>query len=261
MKADTDAGITIIDVPELTWSIGAAVREMYERRFGVPPEKKLRTKTCGAGSHCFAVYPTHLRTDITSIIRMHQTESQRQSVTDILALDIATITGFARGRIGETPIAGSVSFSKPGATSNTDNMVFGNALRWLSDLLRAEPRPDVVIMEALLPPGAMLNHTTRAVRDRLAGLHGVMRGVAHLRGIPQIAEASVGDVRAHFIFHRNAKRETAKRETMRQCEMMGWKAENDNEADALALWSYAASLIDPMQAMKVVPMVMRKRAG
>jgi hypothetical protein len=87
MKADTGAGITIIDVmrelkiepvPELTRSVGATVREMYERRFGVPPEKDLRTKTCGAGSHCFAVYPAHLRPDITSIIPMHQTESQRQ---------------------------------------------------------------------------------------------------------------------------------------------------------------------------------------
>jgi hypothetical protein len=179
----------------------------------------------------------------------------------ILALDIATITGFARGRVGETPIAGSVSFSKKGATNSTNNMVFGNALRWLSDLLRVEPRPDVVILEAMLPPGAMLNQTSRAVRDRLAGLHGVMRAVAHLRGIPQIAEASVGDVRAHFIFDRMAKRETAKRETIRQCEMMGWKAANDHEADALALWSYACAIIDPKQAMKVVPMFMRRRSA
>jgi hypothetical protein len=183
-------------------------------------------------------------------------------VTDILALDIATITGFARGRVGETPIAGSLSFNnKKLTTSTSNNAVFGNALRWLSDLLRDEPRPDIVIMESMLPPGAMLNHTSRHVRDRLAGLHGVMRGVAHLRGIAQIAEASVGDVRAHFIFDRMAKRETAKRETMRQCEMMGWKAENDHEADALALWSFAASLIDPKQAMKVMPMFMRKRVG
>jgi hypothetical protein len=194
-----------------------------------------------------------------AVVATIRTEGNR--MTDVLALDIATTCGFARGRIGETPSAGSVSFNKPGATSNTNNMVFGNALRWISELLQPQPRPDVVIMEAMLPPGAMLNHTSRAVRDRLAGLHGVMRGVAHLRGISQIAEASVGDVRAHFIFDRNAKREIAKRETMRQCVMMGWKAANDHEADALALWSFAASLIDPKQAMKVVPMFMRKRAG
>lgn len=83
----SNRGITIIDVmrelrvepvPELTWSIGAAVRDYYERLHGRAPEKELRTKTCGAGSHCFAIYPQDMRPKIVSIIRLHQLESQRQ---------------------------------------------------------------------------------------------------------------------------------------------------------------------------------------
>jgi hypothetical protein len=178
-------------------------------------------------------------------------------MTEILAIDLATMTGFARGRVGELPVAGSILFGARGATNNA---VFGNALAWISKLLEPQPRPDLVIMEAMLPPDAMKNHTSRAVRDRLAGLHGVIRGVAYLRGIGEIAEAQVGDVRGHFIFDRQAKREFAKRETLQQCEMMGWQAANDHEADALALWSYACALIDPAHALKVVPMFRRRIA-
>src|SRR5262245_26701602 len=140
-------------------------------------------------------------------------------MTDILALDIATCCGWARGHVGGMPTAGSIRFGQPGATNNA---VFGNALKWISKLLEPQPRPDIVIMEALLPPDAKVGHTNRGVRDRLAGLHGVMRSVAYLRGISEIAEASVGDVRAHFIFDRHLKREAAKREVMNQCKMMGW---------------------------------------
>lgn len=80
-------GITVIDVmrelriepvPELTWAIGAAVRDRYERLHGRLPEKELRTKTSGGGSHCFATYPQDMRTEIANIIRLHQLETQKQ---------------------------------------------------------------------------------------------------------------------------------------------------------------------------------------
>lgn len=84
MAAD---GITIVDVvrdmkieplPSLTWPVGARVRDLYEYMYGRAPQKKLRTKTSGAGSHCFATYPHHMWDAIASIVRMHHTETQRQ---------------------------------------------------------------------------------------------------------------------------------------------------------------------------------------
>lgn len=80
-------GITVVDVcrelkieplPKLTWPVGARVRDFYEYMYGRPPLKKLRTKTIGKGSHCFAVYPHTMWEHIVHIIRMHQTEEQRQ---------------------------------------------------------------------------------------------------------------------------------------------------------------------------------------
>ena len=175
-------------------------------------------------------------------------------MTDILALDIATTCGWARGRVGSMPVSGSVRFAAPGAS---ENAVFGQALRWMSETLQPEPRPDLLIFEGLLPPAAMQGETTRQVRDRLAGLHGVVRAVAFLRGVYEIASVSVGDVRMHFIGARSLKREAAKRETIRRCKALGWPVEDDNQADALAVWSFACGLIDPTHAIKLSPLFNR----
>jgi hypothetical protein len=176
-------------------------------------------------------------------------------MTLILALDLATRTGFARGRVGELPISGSIRFGGSGAH---DAAIFAAALRWLSQELEPQPRPDLMIVEALLPPDAMRGATSRAVRDRLAGLQGIVKGVAHLRGIGEIAEATVGNIRGHFIGDRSLKRDRAKRTVMERCRALGWECADDNAGDALALWSYACALIDPTWALQVSPLFNRK---
>jgi hypothetical protein len=172
----------------------------------------------------------------------------------ILALDIATRTGWAAGRVGETPVSGSIRF---GNSSDNEDVIFGAALDWASTFLQGKCRPDILMIEALLPPIAKIGNTTAAVRDRLAGLHGVVRAVASLRGISNIRECTVGDVRAHFIGDRKAKRGIAKAETMRRCARLGWQYRDDNAADALAVWSYACAQIDPATALRTVPLFNR----
>jgi hypothetical protein len=172
-------------------------------------------------------------------------------VTDILAIDLATVTGFARGEVGGSPISGSIRF---GARDASNNAVFAHALSWIADVLEPQPRPDLLLLEAMLPPGAQVGHTSREVRDRLAGLHGVIRGVAHLRGIYRIDEASVGDVRQHFIGSRSLKRARAKRAVGERCCLLGWDTVDDNAADALALWHYGCARIQPELALQVSPL-------
>ena len=61
------------------WEIGAQVRERWrDLHEGELPEKELRRKTCGEGSHCFAVYPKWFLKEIDSIIERHRLQSQRQ---------------------------------------------------------------------------------------------------------------------------------------------------------------------------------------
>jgi hypothetical protein len=84
-------GITIIDVmrdmsveptPELSWTVGDAVRDLWYQRYGILPEKQLRPKTYDQGSHCFAIYPESMRATIVRIIDGCQTEIERQGKFD-----------------------------------------------------------------------------------------------------------------------------------------------------------------------------------
>ena len=176
-------------------------------------------------------------------------------MTLILALDLATTTGHARGSVGSIPSAGSIRF---GDTKANNNQVFAAAHTWLTQFLNAQPIADVLILEALLPPDAMRNHTSRQVRDRLAGLHGLARGIACNAGIREIGDVSVGAVRSHFIGDRGLYRDAAKRETLYKCKALGWPANDFDAADACAVWSYAAALIDPKHALEVSPLFRRR---
>lgn len=172
-------------------------------------------------------------------------------MTDILALDIATCTGWARGKVGEQPICGSIRFRNTPASRP-----FGDALEHFRQLLQAKPRPDLVMIERMLPPSAFHGATGFKTFLLLAGLRGVVFSVIDRLGIEN-GEANVGDVRQHFISDRCAGRERAKRETVQRCRALGWQPADDNAGDALALWSYACSIIDPSLALKVVPLFNR----
>ena len=63
---------------ETTWAAGAALRDAYMRVYDDLPPKKLRPKTGGRGSHCFAIYPPEMWREAVSIVRRHAIEIQRQ---------------------------------------------------------------------------------------------------------------------------------------------------------------------------------------
>jgi hypothetical protein len=177
-------------------------------------------------------------------------------VTDILALDIATTCGWARGHVGETPTSGSFCFGR----DCSENAVFAKAIGWFSNFLAPLPRPDILVIEAMLPGGAMRGETTIGTRDRLAGLHAIVRGIAHIRGIYDISVADVGTVRQHFIGARNLRSEIAKREVLEKCRMLGWPVTDHNAGDALATWHFTCSLIKPELALQTSPLF-RQRAA
>lgn len=51
----------------LHWEVGAQARAIYEERYGRIPQKVLRSKTTGPGSHCFAVYPEYFRSVVEQL--------------------------------------------------------------------------------------------------------------------------------------------------------------------------------------------------
>ena len=72
-----DMGVEITS--KLSWEIGNVVRDLWiTKHDGVPPDKELRTKTSGHGSHFLAVYPESWRYQIEDVVRFYCTEKARQ---------------------------------------------------------------------------------------------------------------------------------------------------------------------------------------
>lgn len=170
---------------------------------------------------------------------------------DLLALDIATTCGFARGPIGhDGPRCGSIRFGKAGASQLA---ICGHALEWAIDILKP-PLPDIVAIEDLLPP-----HVTRGKsnvdHDLLAHLHGVILGVCFMRGVYKVHKYSVNTIRRHFIDLSSCAKGEAKLMVQRRCKSLGWLEEADDDAaDACAVWDYQCSLIDPLASIKRKPL-------
>jgi len=170
---------------------------------------------------------------------------------EILALDLATRSGWARGAPGTRPLSGSTQFGRANAS---DNAVFAHAMTWASTLFERKPRPTIVIIEGLLPHHAKQGETSQRTRDRLSGLHAIVRAAAHLHGIYEISTAGAQQVRRHFIGDGSLQRDAAKRAVIHRCSKLGWNPVDDNAADALALWSFACGLLDPEWSLKLSPL-------
>jgi hypothetical protein len=166
----------------------------------------------------------------------------------VLALDLASVSGWAVGEPGGKPVHGSIRFARPGASHEA---IFAGAIKWINSVLN-EYEPTIVVWEAPLA-GFKGGKTTVDVTTILFGLPAVIGAVVYLRGIYDIRKAETRDVRHHFIGS-NPKRARAKPLVMRQCRAMGWAVKDDNEADALATWSYMCSLLDPKLAIAPTPL-------
>lgn len=169
----------------------------------------------------------------------------------IWALDIATVTGWAIGRPGEKPHARAIRLAPPHATRDA---LFLGCLEWFDDALGNGPLPDILALEELLPPTARRGATSTQAQHRLAGLHGIIRALARRALIPETVSANVGDVRQHFIHERGLPRDKAKQAVMHTCKLLGWPVNDWDCADAYALWSYTAALLDPHSALQVTPL-------
>jgi hypothetical protein len=177
-------------------------------------------------------------------------------MTDILALDIATTLGWARGRVGGEPTCGSVRFAKPGASQLA---ICGAALKWAIDTVR-DPLPDLVAIEDLLPPAATKGRRN-VDHDLLAHLHGLIMGVCFMRGVYKVRKHSVNSVRSHFLHGIPHARGEGKACTITKAKSLGWLESDDGDAaDALALWSYQCGLLDGNQAVRISPLFSRVRA-
>lgn len=162
----------------------------------------------------------------------------------LLALDIATRTGWAYGRV---PVRGlsaieAASLQPPQPESGVLRVLTqaGGVGHFLAefhdrlDAMLAERRPGGLIIEAPILPKFTSFETVR----KLMGMAGIAEMLADRRAIRWRAVAQPSAVKKHWTGKGNAKKPAM----IAACEARGWTARDDNEADALALWDFGGAL-------------------
>lgn len=162
----------------------------------------------------------------------------------VLALDLATQTGWALGRLPAQPLthmeaaqakppqplSGTVRFGRPGCPVGE----FADAAEaWITRML-AEHRPDGLIYEKPVLPAKTHPETVL----RLNGLAVIVLMAATRAGIAWVRCAQPSAVKRHICGNGGPGKENVQA----ALRARGWRFETDDEADALALLDFAAAL-------------------
>jgi len=152
-----------------------------------------------------------------------------KGIEKILAFDLATNTGVAYGDVRHGPVAHTEKLGEAGPAHGPR---FSQLFELTMHLIRTK-RPDLIAIESPLAAGV----PGGANRAKLAmGLRASVLIAAHWENI-RVEEYAVQTIRKYFIG--KFERGKAKRLTIDRCLALGWRVENDNEADACAVWALA----------------------
>ncbi len=177
----------------------------------------------------------------------------------LLALDLASFTGWAEGRPGEMPRLGSLRLAPEGASMEE---VHAALFKFLWERTAAFP-PRWLVYEA--PLIRQRNGANQAML--LIGLAITAGLVAQLRGIHDVRRTAVNTVRADFIGGHeflykghtirgggNLDGERAKFCVSERCKRLGLQPKNYDESDAAALWFHRAAQLNPSVAVATTPL-------
>jgi hypothetical protein len=165
----------------------------------------------------------------------------------VLAFDLATKTGIAFGRVGGKPSTASVYLGK------NDAERWAKAISYCASMIESVS-PDLVIVESAVG-GAKASAF-------LIGLVACVTGEATRRGVP-VKSYFPATVRKHFLGKAltardfpskstTAARAAVKAAVVNKCRQLGWDVQDDNAADAAALWDFACSQVSLDHQMKTM---------
>jgi len=167
----------------------------------------------------------------------------------VVGIDAATATGICRGYPGAAPQMLSVDFSAP-----TPEGQFAKALDWaLGYFTPLAATPIFVYIEEPLPIAvvAKSGHSSASAIKVLNGLYAIISAACVYNNIP-ITAVSPSRARSLFI-GANYERSEAKRRALGICDILGWGAKDDDQADAAAIWHYGCWIEAPRQATIITP--------
>ena len=150
--------------------------------------------------------------------------------TSILALDLATVTGWAKWRKHVTSF-GTVTF---GGRGTLFVRVLTSYRDWLAAQIKEGGFQAVIFESPYVGP-----RTHQATARVLLGLAAVTELVCNDHGV-RCMEANNASVLKHWTGRGGGKRKDKKARTLAACNERGFHPRDDDEADALALLDYAA---------------------
>lgn len=158
----------------------------------------------------------------------------------LLTFDVATHTGWCFGPSDGTPEFGSIRFNKPG---DPPVIAWAAAIPWITERVRGW-EPDMVILEAPLPPSHVGGKTNVNTARMLMGMSAIFETIPHMLGVPRIREVHVQTVRKFFIGNGRMPSKEAKLATIARCLELGHDVGSDNnKADAVAIWYYGVEVV------------------
>tara|TARA_A100001391_G_scaffold204705_1_gene201375 strand:- start:2715 stop:3248 length:534 start_codon:yes stop_codon:yes gene_type:complete len=169
----------------------------------------------------------------------------------IMALDVATVTGFAVGTVGEVPISGALRFAERGAPPVR---VWFKAMVWMHEQLKVH-QPDVVYMEGAINSASLGGKSNPSTFILLNGLQAVLSTVVEARLPVSAKTIAVSTVRKRFLGKGNLRSEDAKPMAKAKCIELGWVDDEAtfDQCDALGVWAAACEIehsLNPKRAIK-----------
>lgn len=169
----------------------------------------------------------------------------------IAAFDIATSTGGADGYPSRKPRC----FSWDLRTAGPQRPAKLALLRYYCDRYFAENKVDAMFYEKGLGIAAAMeigmSDDTMAL---LRGAIGVVESCAAHAKVPLIEAVGVQDARRALLGPGRIPRGEGKRLVRERCRMLGWDPANDDQSDALAIWSLGCGKMSPLSAHATTPL-------
>lgn len=150
---------------------------------------------------------------------------------NVLALDLAGVTGWAYGLPGDIPITGSH------LVAAEDD---GRSYRALSVLLHRLLSAAPITAMAIEAPIGKVGKTTFKTIVRLHGYNAIAKMVAAELRLP-VVDAPISSARVAFI-GRSPKKDVAKELILAECGRCGVPVQDHNAADAVAVWFWAQKI-------------------
>ncbi|MGE0699081.1 MAG: hypothetical protein AB7O57_08300, partial [Hyphomicrobiaceae bacterium] len=166
---------------------------------------------------------------------------------NLLSLDLATKTGWARGdtEAGD-PVSGVHKATNAGAELGPFLHSYGH---WLRSQIIEHSVTIVVLEEPIMPMGTL----QLATLLKLYGLVGITEAVCHASRV-QCRQLAAGTWKKAFCGKAGFGKSKKPYPPMVRCLELGWRPSDDNEADALGLFVASCQRISPQAATRFDPL-------